>query len=79
MMNLGDLREYACKISRFVPKVKIGAFEWDSPELIGGFLHCEDYEQKVVVCHTDAYGNRVCELMPQRELDRISQILREAF
>lgn len=73
-----NLKEVVCDVGRFAPKVRIGPFEWNVPELMAELLHCGDNELKAV-CYVDINGKRVCEVTQQREHDKASQILRETF
>lgn len=74
---MNKLKEYACEIRKVLPRVRIGVLEWDVPEVLGEALHCRD-NQQTIFCRKNANGDIVC-VIPQRELDTSSQILRDAF
>ena len=66
-------KKLVCKLIRLVPKVKLGPFEWETPELIRDILNCPGVNEKTV-CYPDVHGNSVC-ILPQTEMDKNSRLL----
>jgi len=66
-------KKLVCKLIRLVPKVKLGPFEWETPELIRDILNCQGVNEKTV-CYPDVYGKSVC-ILPQIEMHKNSRLL----
>jgi hypothetical protein len=52
------LNESVCQIRKALPKIRIGVLEWDTSEIVGEFLHCN--EEAETVCYTDDFGRTTC-------------------
>jgi len=58
--------------------VKIGLLEWDIPAALRESLKCE-VEEKKVRCYKDEFGNIVCTIVLEENVDKTREALLDAI